>query len=130
MDCWGQVVPTIAYFYGIAIRMFFRDHPPPRERAARQDRGVWTMIKVSKIRYLDGYRVRPTFSDGMAGEYDFSAVVKEGGPMVEPLRDRAYFARVFFEDGARTWPNGYDAAPGWLRREIETTGTLARDAVA
>jgi hypothetical protein len=23
-------MPTIAYFYGIAIRMFFRDHPPPR----------------------------------------------------------------------------------------------------
>jgi hypothetical protein len=22
-------MPTIAYFYGIAIRMFFRDHPPP-----------------------------------------------------------------------------------------------------
>ncbi|HKU08813.1 MAG TPA: DUF4160 domain-containing protein [Bradyrhizobium sp.] len=25
----GKVVPTIAYFYGIAIRMFFNDHPPP-----------------------------------------------------------------------------------------------------
>jgi hypothetical protein len=23
------VMPTIAYFYGIAIRMFFADHPPP-----------------------------------------------------------------------------------------------------
>jgi Domain of unknown function (DUF4160) len=23
------MMPTIAYFYGIAIRMFFRDHPPP-----------------------------------------------------------------------------------------------------
>ena len=22
-------MPTIAFFYGIAIRMFFRDHPPP-----------------------------------------------------------------------------------------------------
>jgi hypothetical protein len=22
-------MPTIAYFYGIAIRMFFQDHPPP-----------------------------------------------------------------------------------------------------
>jgi hypothetical protein len=21
-------MPTIAYFYGIAIRMFFQDHPP------------------------------------------------------------------------------------------------------
>jgi hypothetical protein len=23
------VMPTIAYFYGIAIRMYFNDHPPP-----------------------------------------------------------------------------------------------------
>ena len=22
-------MPTIAWFYGIAIRMYFRDHPPP-----------------------------------------------------------------------------------------------------
>ena len=88
------------------------------------------MIKVSKIRYLDGYRVRATFSDGMAGEYDFSAIVDEGGTMVEPLRDPAYFRRVFLEDGAPTWPNGYDAAPTWLRREIEAKGALARDAAA
>jgi hypothetical protein len=50
--------------------------------------------------------------------------------MVEPLRDRAYFARVFLEDGAPTWPNGFDAAPGWLRREIEARGALARDVAA
>jgi hypothetical protein len=88
------------------------------------------MMKVAKITYLDGYRVRATFSDGMAGEYDFAAVVKEGGPMVEPLRDPSYFARVFLEDGAPTWPNGFDAAPGWLRRELESAGPLARDAAA
>ena len=88
------------------------------------------MIKVSKIKYLDGYRLRATFSDGMAGEFDFSAIVKEGGPMIQPLRNPAYFAQVFLEDGAPTWPNGYDAAPGWLRREIEARGALARDAAA
>ena len=88
------------------------------------------MIKVAKIKCLDGYRVRATFSDGMAGEYDFATIVREGGPMVEPLRDPSYFARVFLEDGAPTWPNGFDAAPGWLRREIESAGTLARDAAA
>lgn len=88
------------------------------------------MIKIAKIKCLDGYRVRATFSDGMAGEYDFATIVREGGPMVEPLRDPSYFARVFLEDGAPTWPNGFDAAPGWLRREIESVGPLARDAAA
>jgi hypothetical protein len=88
------------------------------------------MIKVAKIKCLGGHRVRATFSDGMAGEYDFAAIVGGSGPMVDPLRDPAYFVRVFLEDGVPTWPNGFDVAPGWLRREIEATGALARDAAA
>jgi hypothetical protein len=88
------------------------------------------MIKIAKIKYLGGYRLRATFSDGMAGEHDLSAVVQDGGPMAEPLRDPAYFARVFLEDGAPTWPNGYDVAPGWLRREIEKSGALVQGAAA
>ena len=88
------------------------------------------MIKIAKLKCLGGHRLRATFSDGMAGEYDFSAVVGGSGPMVEPLRDPAFFVRVFLEDGAPTWPNGFDVAPGWLRREIEATGALARDAAA
>jgi hypothetical protein len=88
------------------------------------------MIKVAKIKCLGGHRLRATFSDGMAGEYDFSAIVREDGPMVEPLRDPAYFARLFLEDGAPTWPNGYDVAPGWLRREMEAAGTLVHEAAA
>jgi hypothetical protein len=88
------------------------------------------MIRVTKIKYLGGYRLHATFSDGTAGERDFSVLVAETGPMVEPLRDPAYFARVFLEDGVPTWPNGFDVAPDWLRREIEATGALSRDAVA
>ena len=53
------------------------------------------MIKVVKIKCLGGYRLRATFGDGMAGEFDFSAIVGGSGPMVEPLRDPAFFARVF-----------------------------------
>src|ERR1700704_6055977 len=80
------------------------------------------MIKVAKLKCLGGPRLRATFSDGRAGEYDFSSIVAETGPMIEPLRDPAYFARVFLEDGAPTWPNGYDMCPDWLRREIEAAG--------
>jgi hypothetical protein len=80
------------------------------------------MIKVTKIKCLGGYRLHAMFSDGTVGEHDFSALVAESGPMVEPLRDPAYFARVFLEDGAPTWPNGFDMDPEWLRREIEATG--------
>ncbi len=85
------------------------------------------MIRVTKLKCLGGYRLHATFSDGTAGEHDFSALVAETGPMVEPLRYPAYFARVFLEDGAPTWPNGFDMCPDWLRREIEAAGALERN---
>jgi hypothetical protein len=81
------------------------------------------MIEVTKIKYLGGYRLHATFSDGVAGEHDFSALVAASGPMGEPLRDPAYFARVFLEDGAPTWPNGFDMCPDWLQEEMGAVGT-------
>ena len=44
----------------------------------------------------------------------------------EPLRAPDYFARVFLEFGALTWPNGFDIAPEWLRREMEAAGELTQ----
>ena len=86
------------------------------------------MISVAKIEKLGGYKLRIRFSDGSEGVHDFTAMVGETGPMVEPLRDEAYFARVFLEFGAPTWPNGYDIAPEWLRREMAAAGELAQAA--
>jgi len=88
------------------------------------------MIKVTEIKCLGGYRLHAMFSDRTTGERDFSVLVAETGPMGAPLRDPAYFARVFLEDGAPTWPNGFDMDPEWLRREIETAGALVRDTAA
>jgi Protein of unknown function (DUF2442) len=70
------------------------------------------------------------FSNGTSGRYDFSALVADAGPMGEPLRDPAYFARVFLGDDAPTWPNGFDMDPEWLRGEIEAVGELKRDKIA
>jgi hypothetical protein len=86
------------------------------------------MIRVTKIKHLGGYRLHATFSDGTAGERDFSALVNETGPMIEPLRD--LFARVFLQDGAPTWPNGFDMCPDWLRHEIDAGGALKRVAAS
>ena len=82
------------------------------------------MIRVTKLKCPGGYRLHATFSDGTAGECDFSARVTETGPMIEPLRDPAYFARVFIEDGALTWPNGYDWDPIALHDEMKAAGLL------
>jgi hypothetical protein len=34
--------------------------------------------------------------------------------MAEPLRDPEFFAPMFLEFGAPTWPFGFDIAPQWL----------------
>ncbi len=88
------------------------------------------MIKVSKIDWLGGHRLRFHFRDDTVGDYDFAALVAETGPMIEPLRDVAFFKRVYLEFGAPTWPNGFDVAPGWLHQEIKSAGGLTREAMA
>jgi Protein of unknown function (DUF2442) len=84
------------------------------------------LTKVTKLERLGGFRLGIHFNDGSRGTHDFAALVNRPGPMLEPLRDPAYFQRVFLEFGALTWPNGYDMAPEWLRREMEAAGELTR----
>ena len=81
------------------------------------------LAKVIRLEKLGGFR-RVRFNDGREGVHDFTAMVNEPGPMLEPLRDENYFATVFLEFGAPTWPNGFDIAPEWLRREMEAAGEL------
>jgi hypothetical protein len=84
------------------------------------------LAKITRLDKLGGFRLRVHFSDGSEGVHDFAALVNEPGPMLEPLRDEAFFARVFLEFGALTWPNGFDIAPEWLRREMAAAGVLTR----
>jgi len=86
--------------------------------------------KVTNIQPLGGFRLGVRFQDGAAGEHDFAALVKQEGPMLDPLRDPAYFARVHLEHGAPTWPNGYDMCPDWLRMLMEEAGELRASAAA
>lgn len=82
------------------------------------------LTKIAKMEKLGGFRLRFRFTDGSGGVHDFARMVEEPGPMMEPLRDEAYFNRVFLEFGALTWPNGFDVAPEWLRREMAAAGEL------
>jgi hypothetical protein len=86
------------------------------------------LTKIRRIEKLGGFRLRLHFGGGSVGEHDFSSIVREGGPMIEPLQDQAYFDRVFLEFGALTWPNGFDIAPEWLRREMKAAGELTQEA--
>ncbi len=84
------------------------------------------LTKVARLELLGGFRLRVWFNDGSVGVQDFTAMVNEPGPIIEPLRDEAYFALVFLEFGVPTWPNGFDIAPEWLRREMSAAGELTR----
>jgi Protein of unknown function (DUF2442) len=63
------------------------------------------MIDVVSVKPMGGYRLRVGFSDGSIGVHDFSSTAARDGEMVRPLKDSAFFARVFVELGALTWPN-------------------------
>ena len=84
------------------------------------------MIDVIGVRRLGGYKLEIEFSDDMIGERDFSFILRETGPMLESLKDPAYFARVFIDDGALTWPNGYDWDPIALHDDMKEAGLLRR----
>jgi hypothetical protein len=83
-----------------------------------------SLIKVVEVEPLGYHRLRVRFSDGRIGERDFADVISAGGPMLDPLLDAAYFARVFIDLGAPTWPNGYDLAPNALHAEMSEAGLL------
>ena len=89
---------------------------------------MFKIVKVAELEPLGGHRMRVAFSDGSSGEHDISDLVAKPGPMVEPLRDPAFFARVFVEMGVPTWPNGYDIDAIKLHMDMEAAGELSRDA--
>ena len=84
------------------------------------------LIKVRRAKSLGDHRLRIEFSDDTIGERDFSFIRSESGEMLEPLKDPAYFRRVFVEDGVLTWPNGYDWDPIALHDEMKQAGLLHR----
>jgi hypothetical protein len=44
-----MLMPTIAYFYGIAIRMYFVDHPPPHFFASYSGHEANVLIETGEV---------------------------------------------------------------------------------
>ena len=79
------------------------------------------MIKLIEARYQGEFQVSLRFSDGKEGMFDGRELLKRSGPLLEPLRDEAYFKRMFIDAGALIWPNGLELSPARLH---ETCGAL------
>ena len=86
------------------------------------------LIKVTRITVVAPFKLSVRFNDGSGGTHDCATIVSRTGSMVLPLRDPAYFSRVFLEFGAPTWPNGFDMCPDWLHEKMRAAGELALEA--
>ena len=86
------------------------------------------LTSVTKVDRVKDFVLRVHFSDGTSGEHDFAPLVRLSGSMVEPLRDKTYFDRVFVDWGALTWPNGFDLDPINLHDTMQAAGELRQHA--
>ncbi len=79
--------------------------------------------KVVDARHAGGYRVWLRFADGISGEIDLETEL--WGPMFEPLRNVAEFAKLRADPELDTivWPNGADISPEWLHAALKATVT-------
>ena len=98
----------------------------PKRTAASSESQVPPMIDVVTVKPMGGYRLHVGFSDGSVGVHDFSSTAARDGEMVRPLQDLAFFARVFVELGALTWPNGFDLDPIALHERMAAAGELTQ----
>ena len=75
---------------------------------------------IVKVEHLGDFRLRVTFADDLVADLDLAdRLAGEVGPMFEPLRDPAFFARVSIDEelGTIVWPNGADLAPDALHAQ-------------
>ena len=57
----------------------------------------YPMVDVLKVKPLEAFRLWVRFSDGSEGVADLSRLAARTGPMVAPLKDPAFFGRVFVD---------------------------------
>lgn len=67
------------------------------------------MIKLLEVKSLNPHVLELSFSGHSQGVFDGAAyLATRQGPLLEALRDPAYFERCFVDAGALCWPNGLE----------------------
>ena len=73
------------------------------------------MLGVSKAKYIEGYKVHLTFTDGRCGEVDLREFIcNDHRPIFIELKDDKIFHRFRLKFNTLIWPNGADLAPEYL----------------
>ncbi len=75
------------------------------------------IIVVTNARYVEGYILSLSFSDGLTGDVDFTAWI-EKYPYFEPLKDVDYFREFTLDGWTVVWPNGADIAAETLHKTV------------
>jgi hypothetical protein len=84
------------------------------------------ILRIREARVSGPHSLRLTFNDGTTKQVNVNPLLD--GPIFEPLRDPAYFARVTLDSicGTVVWPNGADFAPEALQElDAETMSESA-----
>jgi hypothetical protein len=73
------------------------------------------VLRIREARVCGPHSLRLTLSDGTTKQVDVTPHLD--GPIFEPLRNPAFFARVTLDAtcGTVVWPNGADSAPEALQ---------------
>ena len=75
------------------------------------------MERVASVKVIFDYKLEVKFSDGLCGVVSLADDLF--GPVFEPLKDPAFFAKAFIDEfGVICWPNGADLAPDALYDQI------------
>ena len=69
-------------------------------------------LKVSNAEYLDNYRIKLTFNDGVTKTVDLQNELD--GSVYKPLRQLDYFKNFRLPYNTVEWDNGADYAPEYL----------------
>ncbi len=77
-------------------------------------------MKLIAARCEAGLTIKLTFSDGAEGIFDGYELLKKRGPLLDALRDEAFFRRAFIDAGALCRPNGLELSPARLREVCVT----------
>lgn len=71
------------------------------------------MPEVSELEVIGAHALRITFDNGVVRDIDFThalATILSQGVFI-PLKDPAFFAQAYIDNGTVSWPNGADIAP-------------------
>lgn len=73
--------------------------------------------KLSSAKYIDGYKIEVSFSDGKSGVIDLEGEL--WGEVFEPLKDLEIFRAFKIDTELKTivWPTGADLAPEYLYQQ-------------